>query len=83
MHLINAIMVPYDALMTVGDSLDCFSTPVFEVWAATRDIVISQFLKGDVGKTQHTLSLIPNAPTISSICNQADKEYQSLLESAL
>ena len=30
MNLINAIMVPYDALMTVGDSLDCFSTPTFE-----------------------------------------------------
>jgi Zinc knuckle len=83
MRLFNANMVPYDALMTVVDSLVCSSTPAFDVWAATKRIAISQFLKENAGKTQRTLSLIPDAPTISSICDQADEEYQSLLESGL
>ena len=83
MRLFNANMVPYDALMTVVDSLVCSSTPAFDVWAATKRIAISQFLKENTGKTQCSLSLILDAPTISSICDQADEEYQSLLESSL
>ena len=83
MRLYNANMVPYDALMTIVDSLIDSSTPTFAVWAATKRIAVSKFLKDNAGKTQLTLSLIVDAPTIESICNEADDEYQSLMESGL
>ena len=83
MCLYNANMVPYNALMTIVNSLIHSSTPTIAVWAATKKIAVSKFLKDNAGKTQLTLSLIVNTPTIESICNKADNEYQSLMESGL
>ena len=82
-RLRNANMVPYDALMTVVDSLSNSTTSIFAVWAATKRIEVSKFLKENAGKTAIALASIPNAPTIESVCNEADDEYQSLIESGL
>ena len=83
MRLSNANMIPYDSLMTVIDSLIDSSTPTFSVWAATKRITVSRFLKENAGKTPSALSSILNAPTVEAICDEADDEYQSLLESGL
>ena len=83
MRLYNANMVPYDALMTVIDSLIDSSTLTFAVWAATKRISVSRFLKDNAGKTTSALLLVTDAPTIESICDEADDEYQSLMESGL
>ena len=83
MRLYNANMVPYDALMTVIDSLIDSSTPTFAVWAATKRIAVSRFLKNNAGKTPSALSLMTDAPTVETICDEADDEYQSLLEAGL
>lgn len=83
MRLFNANMVPHDALMTVIDSLIDSSTPTFSVWAATKRISISRFLKDNAGKAPSALWLIDGSPTIEAICDEADDEYQSLVESGL
>ena len=83
MRLFNANMVPYDVLMTVVDSLVDSSTPTFSVWAATKRIAVSRFLKDNAGKTPSALSNLPDAPTVENICDEADDEYQSLFESGL
>ena len=72
-------MVPHDALMTFIDSLINLLTPTFAVWAATKQITVSLFLNDNASKTPSALSLIANAPTSASICNEADNEYQSLV----
>ena len=61
MRLYKANMVPYNALMTVIDSHIDLSTPTFAVWAATKQIAVSCFLKDSAGKTPPALSLITNA----------------------
>ena len=81
--LFNSNMVPHDSLMTTIDSLVDCSTSTFAVWASTKQIAISRFLKENAGKTASALSMITDAPTIEAICDEADDEYQSLLESGL
>ena len=83
MRLSNANMVPYDSLMTVIDSLIDSLTPTFSVWAATKRITISCFLKDNAGKTPSALSSILNALTVEAICDEADDEYQLLIKSGL
>jgi hypothetical protein len=83
MCLYNANMIAYNAFMTVIDSLIDSSTPTFAVWVATKQISVSCFLKDNASKTPSTLSLIPNTPTVESICDKANNKYQSLLESGL
>jgi Zinc knuckle len=82
-RLRNANMVPHDALMTIIDSLVDCSTSTFAVWAATKRIEVGKFLKENAGKTVTAMMSIPNAPTVETICNEADDEYQSLFESGL
>jgi Zinc knuckle len=82
-RLRNANMVPHDALMTIVDSLVDSSTSTFAVWAATKRIEVGKFLKENAGKTVTAMMSIPNAPTVETICNEADDEYQSLFESGL
>ena len=82
MHLFNVNMVPYNALMAVIDSLINSSTSTFAVWAATKSIIISCFLKDNSGKNTSAQFLVTNIPTIEVICGKADDD-QSLLESGL
>ena len=83
MQLSNANMIPYNSLMTVINSLIDSSTPNFSVWAATKRITVSCFLKESAGKTPLSLSSILDAPTVKAIGNKANDKYQSLVESSL
>ena len=55
MCLYNTNMVPYNVLITVIDSLINSLIPTFAVWAATKCITVSHFLKDNVGKTASAL----------------------------
>ena len=59
-HQRNANMIPYNALMTVVDSLSDSTTSIFAMLAATKRIKVSKFLKENAGKTAIALASIPS-----------------------
>ena len=76
-------MVPYNAFMTVINSYIDSLTPFFAIWAATKRITVSCFLKNKVGKTTSALLQVTDEPTIDAICDGADDENQSLMDFGL
>ena len=82
-RLSNAGVEVPDSLLTVIDNMIECSTQPFSVWASTKRIEVSKFLKENMGKSKLVVSMIPNAPTVEALCDEADDEYLSLFEAGL
>jgi hypothetical protein len=82
-RLSNANVPMEDSLLTVVDNMVECSTQPFNVWASTKRIEINKFLKANMGKSAAVRALIQDAPTVQSVCDEADDEYLSLFEANL
>jgi hypothetical protein len=82
-RLSNANVPMEDSLLTVVDNMVECATQPFNVWASTKRIEVNKFLKANMGKSAAVRALIKDAPTVQSICDEADDEYLSLFEANL
>jgi hypothetical protein len=80
-RLSNANVPMDDALLTVIDNMVECTTNSFNIWASTKRIAITAFLKENMGKSALVKSQIKDAPTVEGLCDDADEYYLSIFES--
>ena len=83
LRLSNANVAMDDAILTTIESMMPSSTDQFNYWASTTRATVEKHLRETRGKSAAVRALIVNAPTVASICDEADEQYLSLCQSNL
>lgn len=83
LRLINANVAIDDAILTVIDSMIPSCAYPFNMWASVTRLAVEKHISETMGKSAAVRALVPNAPTVGSICDEADEQYNSLLQSKL